>query len=95
MGACARNKRSMYIQRHCFLSAVRKYTEMQTFTPLLLKELIERIDVHKIEGTGKNRTQRIVIHYRFVGVIDLPKKDRAEHLKLDTRQGVAVEYITD
>ena len=45
-----------------FVSAVRKFMELQALTPALLKELIERIDVHETEGTGKNRTQRIVIH---------------------------------
>lgn len=35
----------------------------------LLHELIERIDVYEAEGTGKNRTQRIVIHYRFISDI--------------------------
>ena len=76
-----------------FIYAVRKFLEMQTLTPTLLKELIERIDVHEIEGSGKNRTQRLVIHYRFVGVIELPAVPKREHLKLDMRQGVAVEYI--
>ena len=76
-----------------FILAVRKFMEMQTLTPVLLRELIERIDVHQIEKTGKNRTQRIVIHYRFVGIIEIPAVPRHEHIKLDTRQGVAVEYV--
>ena len=55
-------------------------------------ELIDRIEVHETEGTGKNKTQRIVIHYRFVGNIDIPSEE--ENLKLDMRQGMAVEYLT-
>ncbi len=49
-----------------FLSAVRKFMEMKELTPALLKELIDKIEVHETEGVGKNRTQRIVIHYRFI-----------------------------
>lgn len=36
------------------------------------KILIDRIKVYEAEGTGKNRTQSIAIHYRFVGTIELP-----------------------
>ena len=55
-----------------FIRAIRKFMTMQTLTPIVLQELIDKIEVFPIEGTGKNRTQRLVIHYRFVGCIDLP-----------------------
>ena len=68
--------------------------EMQTLTPVILHELIDRIDVFAIEGTGKNRTQRIVIHYRFVGYLDTKLlKDEKKHYHLNSRQGVEIEYI--
>ena len=76
-----------------FVTAVRKFMEMETLTPALLKELIERIDVHETEGAGKNRTQRLTIHYRFVGVVELPEFPKRQHLKMDMRQSVAIEYI--
>ena len=75
-----------------FTLAVRKFMQMETLTPALLNELIEKIEVHSIEGKGKNKTQRIVIHYRFVGVIENPIKE--ENIVLEARQGVAVEYLT-
>ncbi len=75
-----------------FTMAIRKFMQMETLTPALLKELIEKIEVHSIEGKGKNKTQRIVIHYRFVGVIENPTKE--ENIVLEARQGVAVEYHT-
>ena len=56
-----------------FLKAVRKFMEMKTLTPTILHELVERIDVYQTQGRGKNRTQRIVIHYNFIGVLDLPE----------------------
>ena len=75
-----------------FTLAVRKFMQMETLTPALLNELIEKIEVHSIEGKGKNKTQRIVIHYRFIGVIENPVKE--ENIVLEARQGVAVEYLT-
>lgn len=78
-----------------FIAAVRKFMEMKTLTAPLLQELIDHIDVYETEGTGKNRTQRIVICYRFVGYIELPDDvfGRRENYVADIRQGVAVEYI--
>ena len=76
-----------------FISAVRKFMEMKELTPALLKELIDKIEVFPIEGTGKNRTQRLIIHYRFVGCIDLPSIVPKHTYKLDSRQGVTIEYL--
>ena len=42
---------------------------------------------------GKNRTQRIVIHYRFAGYLDLEENYLERSIVQDTRQGVAVEYV--
>ncbi len=74
-----------------FLNAVRSFMEMETLTAPLAKELIDHIDVYESEGKGKNKTQRIVIYYRFVGYIELPDKNTIVN---DTRQGVAVNYIS-
>ena len=77
-----------------FISAVRKFMEMKELTPALLHELIERIEVYETEGTGKNRTQRIMIYYRFVGYIEISGGDRKTHHTANTRKGVAVQYLT-
>lgn len=74
-----------------FLNAVRSFMEMETLTAPLAKELIDHIDVYESEGKGKNKTQRIVIYYRFVGYIELPDKIPIVN---DIRQGVAVNYIS-
>lgn len=58
-------------------------------------QLIGHIDVFETEVIGKNRTQRIVIYYRFVGYVEIPAAPRHPHYKADTRQGVAVEYLTE
>lgn len=77
-----------------FISAIRRFMQMDNLTSPLLRELIDHIDIFETEGTGKNRTQRIVIYYRFIGYIELPNVTKQTHIA-DTRKGVAVEYITE
>ena len=52
-----------------FISAIRRFMQMDNLTSPLLRELIDHIDIFETEGTGKSRTQRIVIYYRFIGYI--------------------------
>ena len=59
----------------------------------MLKELIDRIEVSEAEGKGKNRTQRIVIRYRFAGYLDLEEDYLERNIVQDTLPGVAVEYV--
>ena len=78
-----------------FLRAVRKYTDIMELTPIILNELVEKIVVHHAQGLGKNRTQQLEIYYNFVGVLDVPEVAALpQSVTVDTRQGVAVEYIT-
>ena len=91
---------SMDSQQHrkeAFLAAVQKFMDMGTLTAPLLHELIDHIDVYETEGTGKNRFQRIVIYYRFVGYIELPENaiNQPSRHRANTRQGIAVEYIPE
>ena len=77
-----------------FISAIRRFVQMDNLTSPLLRELIDHIDIFETEGTGKSRTQRIVIYYRFIGYIELPNATKQTHIA-DTCKGVAVEYITE
>ena len=74
-----------------FIKAVRRFMEMQTLTPAILHELIDRIEVHHVVGVGKSRVQQIIIHYRFVGCVEIPDAPQVTHTQ-DTRQGVCVTY---
>ncbi len=69
------------------------FMQTERLTAPLLRELTDRIEVFEIEGVGKNRTQKIVIYYRFVGYIELPEAPPRDNYKANTRKGVAVEYI--
>lgn len=78
-----------------FLRTVKKYTEIQELTPIILNELVEKIVVHQAQGVGKSRTQQLDIHYNFIGTLDTPEVAcLPQSVTVDTRKGVAVEYIT-
>lgn len=53
--------------KEMFLSTIEKFMEMKTITAPLIRELIERIEVHETEGEGKYKTQRIVIIVSIFG----------------------------
>ena len=42
---------------------------------------------------GKISKAKATKPYRFLGVIEIPTDDTYQPLKVDTRQGVAVEYV--
>ena len=81
--------------RETFTSAIRNFLRMGSLTAPLLRELIDHIDVFETESTGKGRTLRIVVYYRFVGYMEIPEVSQRTRIKADTRKGVAVEYLTE
>jgi DNA invertase Pin-like site-specific DNA recombinase len=53
-----------------FLKIVRKYTDIRELTPEILREFIDRIEIHERSVKyGKNATQQIDIYYNFVGLL--------------------------
>ena len=60
----------------------------------MLSELIDHIDVYETQGTGKNKTQRLVIYYKFVGYLDIDPAQCHPNCTADIREGVAVEYVS-
>ena len=83
----------MQLGKEKFMAAVRKFMQMDKLTAPLLQELIDRIDVYEVTGTGKNRKQMIKIHYKFVGYLELPSLWSRHNYREETRKGVAVEYV--
>ena len=86
------NMQTVQHSKDMFICAVRKFLDMETITAPLIHELIDHIDVYEAEGKGKNKTQRVVIHYNFVGYLEIPENDEPCFTS-DTRQGVAIGYI--
>ncbi|MDD6308575.1 MAG: DUF4368 domain-containing protein, partial [Clostridia bacterium] len=76
--------------REMFVSTIRRFMRMECLTAPILRELIDHIDVYETQGTGTDRTQRIVIYYRFVGYLELPQEPT---YTAETRQGVAISYL--
>ncbi len=81
--------------RSNFTEAIKLFMKMDRLTAPLLRELIDHTDVYETEGTGKSRTQRIIIYYRFVGYVEKPDTAFKTHVRADTRKGVSVEYLTE
>lgn len=53
-----------------FLKIVEKYTDIKELTPEILREFVERIEVHeRSEYRDKNATQQIDIYYNFIGLM--------------------------
>lgn len=86
------NMQTVQHSKDMFISAIRKFLDMETITAPLIHELIDHIDVYEAEGKCKNKTQRVVIHYNFVGYLEIPENDEP-CFTADTRQGVAIGYI--
>jgi len=86
------NMQTVQHSKDMFIGVVRKFLDMDTITAPLIHELIDHIDVYEAEGKGKNKTQRVVIHYNFVGYLEIPQDDEP-CFTADTRQGVAIGYI--
>lgn len=69
------NMQTVQHSKDMFIGAVRKFLDMEAITAPLVHELIDHIDVYEAEGKGKNKTQRVVIHYNFVGYLEIPEND--------------------
>lgn len=86
------NMQTVQHSKDMFIGAVRKFLDMDTITAPLIHDLIDHIDVYEAEDKGKNKTQRVVIHYNFVGYLEIPENDEP-CFTANTRQGVAIGYI--
>lgn len=49
---------------------------------------------YETQGTGKNKTQRLVIYYKFVGYLDIDPTQCYPNYTADIREGVAIEYVS-
>lgn len=61
-----------------FLAQVKKYTEVKELDAEIIRALVERIDVFKPEKVPGTRTkkQTILIHWNFIGAVELPQEQK-------------------
>ena len=76
-----------------FMRIIDRFRQSGKLDRVILRELIERIDVYSGEGKGRRRRQCIIISYRYMGVIDIPQQFHGDNVTIDTREGVCVEYL--
>lgn len=65
-----------------FLKNVRKYTDPEELTAEMLNDLIDKILVHAPNRSNGQRTQKIEIYYKAVGVIEIPDLDECIAAKM-------------
>lgn len=58
-----------------FIELIHKYTNQTELDEKIVHELVDKIIVHQAEMKGKQRTQKVEIHFNFVGPIDLAYTD--------------------
>ena len=65
-----------------FLKLVRKYNDIDTLTPEILREFIDKIVVHHREQEFGQTVQDVEIFYRFIGYIELPEMTKEQKSQL-------------
>jgi hypothetical protein len=65
-----------------FLRLARKYNDIDTLTPEILRKFVDKIIVHHKEQLFGETVQDVEIFYRFIGYIELPEmtKEQKEQL---------------
>jgi DNA invertase Pin-like site-specific DNA recombinase len=65
-----------------FIGLVQKYTEFPELTPEILNSFVDRVYVHEADKSSGRRTQKVDIHFNFIGNISFPplstEQDEAE-----------------
>ena len=73
-----------------FLSLVKSYTEIDSLSPTILHEFIEKIVIHAPDKSSGKRKQKVEIFYNAVGIIDVPSEDdMVEYLMERKRQNLS------
>lgn len=76
------NKEHEMYDLKLFLKNVRKYTDPEELTAEMLNDLIDKILVHAPDRSNGQRTQKIEIYYKAVGIIEIPDLDKCIAAKM-------------
>lgn len=79
------------LKRDKFIKSVREFMSMKKLDSTTLHNLVEKIEVCQAEGKGKNKTQKMIIHYNFIGAFSI--ESNKNNIILDNRRGVSTEYL--
>ena len=58
-----------------FMELAKKYTDFEELTPAMINEFVSKIVVHKAEGIGSGRTQKVEIFSNYIGKIEIPHEE--------------------
>lgn len=75
-----------------FVKYIRKFMQVNQLTPALVKNLIDKIEVYHVEGTGQNKEQKIRIHYNFIGPMNNEDLISGNVIRVPIREGVKIAY---
>jgi hypothetical protein len=65
------------IRTERFMNLAERYTDFEEITPVMIREFVEKIDVHaKDERYVKTSSQRVEIHLNFIGEFEMPDAER-------------------
>lgn len=81
------NKEHEMYDLKLFLKNVRKYTDPEELTAEMLNDLIDKILVHAPDRSNGQRTQKIEIYYKAVGIIEIPDLDECIAAKMKQNDG--------
>lgn len=76
-----------------FLSIVRKYTEIETLTPTVLHDFIEKIVIYAPDRSSGKRKQKVEVFYNAIGIIDVPSQDEMVELLKERKRRRAAQAI--
>lgn len=54
-----------------FIALIEQYADVETLTPEIVAQLIEKIAIHEGQTVDGVRTQQVDIHWRFIGNLDM------------------------
>ena len=68
-----------------FMELVKKHTEFNEFSPLLLNEFIEKVVIHEADKSTGKRVQKIDVYLNFIGNFELPQSEFPPQQELPTK----------
>jgi hypothetical protein len=70
-----------------FVALVKRYSDFTELTAPMINEFIQKIVVHEADRSSGKRTQRVDIHFTFIGAFDVPLTlDEQAHVVFETER---------